>query len=108
MLTKGKKSSLQDHESSRANLNSFLPVKWCVVTIPFFCGTRKATPSGVDIASNLRKSVGIPQMEAKVAARPSQRPYSDHDPQKRGAASFGRDDSRHRTSSRPNSLGNLA
>ena len=31
-------------------------------------------------------------MEAKVAARPSQRPYSDHDTQKRGAASFDRDD----------------
>src|ERR1039457_4570575 len=93
MLTKGKKSSLQDHESSRANLNSFLPVKWCVVTIPFFCGTRKATPSGVDIASNLRKSVGIPQMEAEVAAPHWQRSYWDHDTQNCGAAGTGRDDS---------------
>jgi hypothetical protein len=38
---------------SRIKLNSFSPVKWSGVTIPSFCETRKATPSGADIASNL-------------------------------------------------------
>src|ERR1017187_457461 len=54
-FSQGKKSFSRDHELSRAKLTSFFPVMWCVVTMPSFCGTRKAIPSGADIASNLRE-----------------------------------------------------